>query len=391
MKRLLILSLLIGTVGAYAKTVARVLDANGNAFNFMSNKKVKQLIYGSKVEDASVVMVEDGGSLSLKDESGRVYHLSGGSQVKVFAKLLEIQKGNVWVSSNKVDSIGTISTGNSVVKYTQGQFIYSFDNYGSKSQVMVLTGNVQLSNSVEPGLLVEVPAGHFSFVDNEVNNGMPRGATRVGLSSYKSARGLFVGNELIKHNTYDKAFMGKSSTPKREIASVKESSPKKMGKILFIKSTKRKPASAGPSIMKYYKSVVNHKPKVKKVPKVEMRVFGLNGVTKSVSKKVVTKKTEEPVVLEGSFFQRRIARKKAALAAKEKAELKRISDQKKKMAQVAVKKARKPASLTGYEKGASIFEKSLRESEVENRRHSSERNSLIDELESYNKNYKKQY
>ena len=52
---------------------------------------------------------------------------------------------------------------------------------------------------------------------------------------------------------------------------------------------------------------------------------------------------------------------------------------------------RTPSSMDPYAMRASEFEKSLKESEMSNKRHSDERNALIDELESYNKTYKKQY
>jgi hypothetical protein len=387
MKKLLILSLILSASFANAKTVARVLGVEGNAFNFMSSKKAKQLIYGSKIEDASVVMVEDGATLSIKDEAGRVYHLGGGTQVKLFSKLIEVQKGYLWVSS-KLSSIGTISSANAVVKYTQGQFIFNFDNYRSKSQVMALTGNVQLSNSVEPELLVEIPAGHFSFIDNKVNEGMPRGATRVGLTSYKSFKSVFDNNDRIQHKSFERAF-GTEAEPARAIASV---TPKKAkGKILYFgNNTARIPASASPNAMSYYKSVTTPKKVVKKVKKVKVRVFGLDDApTRSVaSTSPAENKVSEssPESEGGSFFKRREERMKL------KRELEEM--QKRKIAakyKAEEEKRRKPSSVNPYGDKASAFEQSLKESESQNRRHTTERSSLIDELKSYNKAYKKQY
>jgi hypothetical protein len=379
MKQLLILSLILSASFANAKTVARVLGVEGNAFNFMSSKQTKQLIYGSKIEDASVVMVEDGATLSIKDEAGRVYHLGGGTQVKLFNKLIEVQKGYLWVSS-KLSSIGTISSANAVVKYTQGQFIFNFDNYRSKSQVMALTGNVQLSNSVEPELFVEIPAGHFSFIDNKINEGMPRGATRVGLTSYKSFKSVFENNERIKHKSFDRAFGEEEVTPKRAIASVAPTKAK--GKILYFgKNATRIPASASPSAMNYYKSVTTPKKTVKKIKKVKMRFFGFDDVpTRSVAtirpEKVPAtssnSKSEEKVKLVRELKEMQ----KRNIAAKYK---------------TAEDKRRKPSSINPYGAKATAFEQSLKESESKNRRHTNERNSLIDELESYNKAYKKQY
>jgi hypothetical protein len=389
MKQLLILSFILSASFANAKTVARVLGVEGNSFNFMSSKKAKQLIYGSKIEDASVVMVEDGATLSIKDEAGRVYHLGGGTQVKLFSKLIEVQKGYIWVSS-KLNSIGTISSANAVVKYTQGQFIFNFDNYRSKSQVMALTGNVQLSNSVEPELLVEIPAGHFSFIDNKIDEGMPRGATRVGLTSYKSFKSVFDNNERIQHKSFDRAFEQEQSVPKRAIASVTPKVTK--GKILYFgKESKRIPASASPNAMSYYKSVTTPKKVVKKVKKVKIRVFGLEdevsrGVASSTPESV--KDSVSPSKSEGgSFFKRRQERMKL----KEELELMKQKKIAAKFEAQEAAKRRKPSSVNPYAAKATAFEQSLKESESENTRHTNERSSLIDELKSYNKAYKKQY
>ena len=168
MKTLILAFLVIISSSTYARTVARVLGIEGNAFSFYSKGKTSELKYGSKIEEMSVIMVEDDSSLSLKDEYGRVFHLAGGSQVKLFNKMLEVEKGYIWVSSTLSDTIGTINSANSITKYTQGQFIYSFDNSKGKAQVLVLSGQVQFSNIVEPNIIVDVPAGHFSFVDEDV-------------------------------------------------------------------------------------------------------------------------------------------------------------------------------------------------------------------------------
>ncbi len=376
MKHLVLLLFILGASFVHAKTVARVLEVEGNAFNFMSSKKAKQLIYGSKIEEASVVMVEDGAVVSLKDEEGRVYHLGGGSQVKLFSKLIEVQKGYLWVSS-KLNSIGTISSANAVVKYTQGQFIFNFDNYRSKSQVMALTGNVQLSNSVEPELLVEIPAGHFSFVDNKIDEGMPRGATRVGLSSYKAFKSVFDNNQMIQHKSFDRAF-GDEEAPKRAIASV-EPTPKRGKIIYFDEGSSRVPASTKPDAMSYYKSVKPSKKVVKKVKKVKMRFFGFDDTPSRQVASVPTPAShiKDSILKERQRLQNEIMQlEKKKIAAKYKAQ---------------IEERRQPSSVTPYADKATAFEKSLKKSEQLNKRHSDERNSLIDELESYNRAYEKQY
>ena len=126
MKITILLLLFTFSTGALAKTVARVLEIKGNAFVFYGKKDSKRLFYGDQIEDMSEIMVDDSSTLSIKDEKDRVFHIAGGSYVKVSNNSLELKNGNVWVTSQKGNNFGVISSVNSIAKYTQGHFIYSF-------------------------------------------------------------------------------------------------------------------------------------------------------------------------------------------------------------------------------------------------------------------------
>lgn len=375
MKYFVLLSLITFTSQSFARTVARVLEVKGHAFSFQGKGQTKELAYGAKIEEMSVLMVEDDSSLSIKDEYGRVFHLAGGSQVKFFNKMIDVEKGYVWVSSTLSDSIGTINSANSITKFTQGQFIYSFDNEKGKAQILVLSGNVQLSNIVEPNIVVDIPAGSFSFVENEHENGLPRRATRVGLSSYKSMKNIFKESDSFKMESFDKVFA--DDMPKRTIASVNQetSIPKNnemgKGKVIFIETGKsaRIPASASP--MNYYKNLKkkvsskNIKVKTGKTAQVNMYGFDLD------SEHVPVVISLKPTIVNG---QKKFAVKPIIKAVE----------------------ARTPASVGGSNiikdiQNDTLFEKSLGESFESNKRHSEERNELIDELKSYDQVYQKQY
>lgn len=377
MKILILLLLLTFSTGALAKAVARVLEINGNAFVFYGKKDSKRLFYGDKIEDMSEIMVDDSSTISIKDEYGRIFHIAGGSYVKVFNNLLELKNGNIWVSSQKGNSHGVITSVNSIAKYTQGNFIYSFDNMNGKSQALVITGDVKFSNSVEPNLSVIIPAGHFSFVDHDSANGLPRGATRVGLTSYKQVKKLFTGLKSLENTNYDKAIFAS----KRSIASVPAdvASGAKKGKLIFVETNgSRDIASTGQkeeSAYDYYRSIkksISKKPqKTRSTAKVRMFGFDQRSATKSVSKKV----------------QKQAKAMKKIQVAPVKTVVKKVKN---------VDSNRIPASVEKVQliheiNANGAFEKSLNKATDENKRHPEEVNDLIDELRSYDQTYDKSY
>ena len=101
MKISLLLLLLAFSTSTLAKTVARVLEINGNAFVFYGKNDSKKLFYGDKIEDMSELMVDDSSTVTLKDEYGRLFHLAGGTYAKIYNNLLEVKNGNIWVTSQK--------------------------------------------------------------------------------------------------------------------------------------------------------------------------------------------------------------------------------------------------------------------------------------------------
>ena len=189
MKLGLLVLLIFMTQITHAKIVARVLDVKGNAFSFYGKKAVT-LKYGSKLSDLSEVMVEDGSTLSLVNAKGHIFHVNGGSLVKLFDGIVELKNGHIWVQSNNKQR-GLINTSNSVGVFNEGEFIYSFDNISGKTQLLVLTGEVKFSNAIEPELQTNIASGYFSLIDPKYENGIPRGATKVGLQSYKEMKSVF--------------------------------------------------------------------------------------------------------------------------------------------------------------------------------------------------------
>lgn len=338
--KILITCFLLFSISAFATPVARVIEVSGNAFVFSEGSPAKTLKYGDKINDISEVMVEDESLLSLMTDRGHLIYLTGGSLIKFSNSVTELKNGQVWIKAEGDLSQGVVYTGNSIVSYNEGEFIYSFNNNTGKSQLLVLTGETKFSNKVEPSLKIDVPSGHFSFIEQKFEKSLPRTPTKVGLESFKTFRNLFAGFKTMESSELDQMW-GAAPVQKRAIASVKDQFARdvktsRKGRVIKIRTTGQARVPASDSPAEYYKNLNSSK-------------------TKSV-KKVVSKKAA-PVKYYGF--------KKA--------------------------ETRVPASVKKITVQKNVFEKSFEKNLETNPRHSNEVNSLIDELNSYKQDYKKQY
>jgi len=386
MKVIVLFTCLILSHSTFAKTVARVIDVKGNAFTFSPSSSSHTLRYGSKIEDLSEVMVEDGSAVSLINNQGHVYHVSSGTLVKFYSGFAEVKNGQIWVVAKDTNFQGAVHTSNSIAKYKDGQFIYSFDNTSGKTQLLVLSGDVAFSNALEPELSIGVPEGYFSLVEQNFERGLPRTPTKVGLNSYKNFKTLFANFDNLQDTAIEKSLWGKPEEKRsRSIASVAvadqfamNGAKAKSGRIIKIttyKSEGRLPASIGP--MNYYKEIKNKEANLRKPAStgnsVKIKYWGFDWKTKAkpVPKPMPVQKMEivKPVI--------------------QTTKVKKINNP---LEQVN----RKPASVDTQNlvrelSGTSVFEKSLEDNSALERRHSDEVNSLIDDLKSYQQDYKKNY
>ena len=347
-----------------AKIVARVLDIKGNAFSFIE-KQASELKYGSKLVDLSEVMVEDGSTLSLVNQKGHIFHISGGSLVKLFDGIVELKNGHVWIQSNSSQK-GLFNTPNSVGEYAEGELIYSFDNISGKTQLLVLTGDVKFSNAIEPTLYTKVSSGFFSLIDSKYENGLPRGATKVGLKSYKHMKNIFARFDKLQGTKFEETLWGEKPASSRSIASVIPEATQKRsrGKLIQIttyQKSSRLPASVNEGPLSYYKKLVKkdawkYKP-LKNNKTAPVRYFGTKS---SLHKEVKTIKKTAKTNLD--------SKKEAVRAPASIQKVNLINDLKK-----------------------SSFESSLDSESGKIQRHSNEVNHLIDELKSYKQNFKKDY
>jgi len=196
------------------------------------------------LDDKSEVLVEEGGAITLNDYYDATYHLAGGTHMKLFNKSVQLKKGKTWIQSMGTRHPLALTTANGHVDFFKGEFITTFDQASNRSQVLVVNGEVEVSNILDKNMKYTVPAGSFTMVDPEVENGIPRSPTKVGLQSLNVA--------LLEFKK-----LPDTSVPTRSIASVSEEKPVKKGEIIYIISN-RKPASvqnekAGSSVKKILK------------------------------------------------------------------------------------------------------------------------------------------
>jgi hypothetical protein len=265
LKTKLVLLAIFAALPIWAKPVAQVTEISGQVFVVTPEGKTTSLKLNDHLSDKSEVMVEEGATITLNDYYDATYHLVGGSHLKFFDKSVQLKRGKTWVQSKTARHPLAMTTANGHADFWKSEFIATFDQATSRSQFLVVSGEVEVSNVLERNLKHSVSAGTFSLLDPEIENGIPRTPTRVGLNSLQSALAEF--KKLPAH-------MKEESAPSRTIASVEEVSPSlpKRGEIIFI-STNRMPASVGGEAHRYYKKSAAKKTQL--LVSAPIRFFGL--------------------------------------------------------------------------------------------------------------------
>jgi hypothetical protein len=254
LKSSLILSLTIVSSFALAKPVAQVVEVNGQVFAVTFDGQTKTLNPNDHIEEKSEIMVGEGSSITLNDYYDATYHMVEGSHLKFFNKSVQLKKGKTWIQSLNARHPLVLTTANGHVNFWKGEFITTFDRNTSKTQVLVVNGDVEVSNVLDKNMKYTVSAGTFSTIDPETENGHPRSPTKVGLSSLYDALAEFKSIPEKMRN----------DTPSRSIASVTETTAPaaKKGHIIFMSNgavKKRAPASVKGGAHSYFKHKVGHK------------------------------------------------------------------------------------------------------------------------------------
>jgi len=131
-----------------------------------------------------------------------------------------LRDGDMWFQSLNKDDTFKIQTANSIIDYQGGEAIITYDSLKGKTQLMVINGLMKLSNLRNTELNLSVSEGHFSFVENSYEDGMPRDPTPVGEKTYAQLVSLFSGVAPMDKNAVrmfkDENVAHTSSEPKAE-------------------------------------------------------------------------------------------------------------------------------------------------------------------------------
>lgn len=262
---------LITSSVSFAKVVAKVTEVKGNVFAVLPDGKTVKVIPNLHLDEKSEIIVDENGSATFYDFYDTTYHMNHSSHIKVLDRSVHLKGGKVWIQSTHTTSPLSLITANAYVDYWKSEFITSFDQVSGKSQVMVVNGDLDVSNILDRNLKYSLTAGAFTVIDPDVNEGQPRQPTTIGPESLSKA--------LAEFKAVPKSILNKEiPSTKRAIASVEEiPSPTKKGEIIFIK-TNRAPASV--ESKKKFKT-----PVAKTFSPVPIRVIGHSA---PVTPKVVT-------------------------------------------------------------------------------------------------------
>ena len=337
-----------------------VTSVKGNAF-LVSKGKTTTLSPGDHIYDFQEVFTEVGGQLTTKNFKDQVFHFSGGSSAKILKGFLELQNGYLWVQSHEQKSqVYKVQTPNSIISFSEGEAIIDFDNNIVKTQLLVLNGQFSFANLFENYLNLDVTSGKFSFISKDYENGAPRNPTPVGKNTFSKLQALFDKPGVEKKSVtpvtniltaQDTKMLVKQAPKSRSVASVVELDSRNGAKIIYRKQHKRD-ESLDNVLSSYYKKKLSSMKAKKSKPKFAPSYAKKSGV------KVY------------------------------------IFGQKKKRSVASVKSARKPASV-GMNSTVRIkkdaFESSLTREYKKQLRHDKEVNSLINELKSYDQDYKQSY
>ena len=269
LKSSLVLSLTFFSLSALAKPVAQVIEVKGQVFVMTADGKTKSLRANDHIEEKSEVIVGEDGSITLNDYYDASYHLIEGAHLKFFNKSVQLKKGKTWIQSLNARHPLVLTTANGHIDFWKGEFITTFDQANSKTQVLVVNGDVEVSNVLEKNMKYTVSAGTFTTLDPNSENGLPRSPTKVGLTSLNSAMAEF--------KALPDSYKEVNPEAARSIASVETVAPSTpKGEIVFMSNGKVKnriPASITGGAHKYFKKKVKNK-KTPSSP-VPIRFYGM--------------------------------------------------------------------------------------------------------------------
>lgn len=413
MKNLLIvlkISLALSLFSALAAPVATVQSVKGNVFGVFEGKTIS-LVPGSKINSDTHIITEIGSEISMIDFFDRSYNLAGGGHARMLENLVILNRGYIWIQSFQNKQSLQLRSANSKANLSRGGVVFSFDTSSGRSQLLCVDGHVTLSNKIEPDFYTSLATGEFSFIDPEINHGLPRGATKIGYKSYEKIEILFDLKER------------KQKRSSRTIASVPAVKNDDSSKETMIVPTLQAPSNPTYGNNDFAKSVQFIKRELKGDGAVAKEKKDKSEFEKELldlysNKKIVDQPAEVvqkanavsvPRVRSTNVKVRRFgmkkgASKKARRPASQSFKKKKLPKKTYKRSfkktptmntrtigeRLELKGSRSPASFNSGNSGQN-FGKSLKYHLKKQQRHPDEVNSLINELQNYKQDYKKKY
>jgi hypothetical protein len=170
-----------------------VEKVQGNSFVTTGKGQTYFLKQGSKIGHLDDILVEDQSYMTLKGPYDQIIHLSGGTHFSVDFKQKKIilKKGGLWLQAYRNEDQFFIETANGRIDFFLSDVVVYYNQQGQKTQAMVLTGDITLSNIFHTHYTEHIKSGHFSFLQNDYEQGSPRKPTLIGKEAFIKITSLF--------------------------------------------------------------------------------------------------------------------------------------------------------------------------------------------------------
>ncbi len=335
---------------SYATPVARVISVSGEAF-LLKGSENHRLKVGDHIHAFNQVLTSEETSVSFLNYFQQTFTLSELSHLEFFPQNYKLKRGRIWGQSYEATDSVSIQTVSAKVKFSDGDFILSYQTPKQKTELFVMGQAMFLENTLGESVPQEVLSGQFSFVQTTSEQIAPRSATLLSYASYRALIERFPNKSPLDELSLKEVLMASGSKMKRQErkyskeigrkpASVRKGKNKE-GKILFLSSLKKNKGRTPASVPKRTAAPMN-------VAKI--RIFG--------SGKKLSPKSAPTLKVLPSLYR---------IPSSVKSELKKT------------KKSR------GH------FQKSLEREYQKQQRHDDTTNDLLHELQSVKKDYKVYY
>ncbi len=254
-KFIFIFSLLMFNSFAKEMALGRVESLKGTSF-MAYDGATKEIKKGDVIYEGVEIVVDHKGQLVFTDNFDHRYILGKETSVVVEHKNLKLRSGDLWIQSLNKNEKYQVETANAIVVHEGGEAVLTYDTSKAKSQLMVISGMMELKNFQTKELAVSVSGGNFSYVDNYYDQGAPRNPTPVGKNSFKEVLSLFEGVKMLDPKALD-GLSNEGGHGERKIASVSTQDSHDTKKPVETKGTV--PESADPILEEYKKEILEKK------------------------------------------------------------------------------------------------------------------------------------